>query len=292
MFKIKFLRNILLTSLAVVITFPLYNYFIAYPAFIEALSEEAEDVSVRITTHLSSDSLKGKESGNVQLAINSEQVETVKKDLNIIKIKVYSSSGDAVYSTDPNDMHSIGNRKEFNEIIAKGNVYTKTKKKGEYSLEGESIGTAHIIETYVPIMKDDRFLGVIEIYYDVSVAKARFEKIRLQSVVLVIILASGLLSLVFAASLKASKIIRERDQIAEERETLILELKEALKKVKTLRGLLPICSSCNKIRDKKGSWSNVDVYISSHSEAEFTHGYCPECEKKHFPQSTKKISES
>ena len=288
MFKIKFLRNILLTSLAVVIIFPLYNYFIAYPAFIDALSDEAEDVSVRISTHLSSTlKLKEKELGNVQLVINSDEVETVKKDLNIIKIKVYSSSGHAVYSTDPDDMHGISNRKEFNEIIAEGNVYTKIKEKGAHSLEGESIGTSHIIETYVPIMKADKFLGVIEIYYNISAAKARFEKIRLQSIVLVIIMASGLLSLVFAASLKAGNIITERNQIAKERETLILELRKALEKVKTLRGLLPICSSCNKIRDKKGSWSNVDVYISSHSEAEFTHGYCPECEKIHFPQKDK-----
>jgi hypothetical protein len=54
--------------------------------------------------------------------------------------------------------------------------------------------------------------------------------------------------------------------------------------VKTLKGLLPICSACKKIRDDKGYWSQIDAYISKHSEAEFTHGICPECAKKLYPE--------
>ncbi len=71
--------------------------------------------------------------------------------------------------------------------------------------------------------------------------------------------------------------ITERKKAEEEREQLIHELKDALAKVKTLSGLIPICSSCQKIRDDKGYWNQVDDYISKHSEAEFSHGYCPEC---------------
>jgi len=53
-------------------------------------------------------------------------------------------------------------------------------------------------------------------------------------------------------------------------------------KVKTLRGLLPICSHCKKIRDDKGYWNQIEKYIHEHSEADFTHGICPECAKKFF----------
>jgi PAS domain S-box-containing protein len=62
-----------------------------------------------------------------------------------------------------------------------------------------------------------------------------------------------------------------------EREHLIVELKDALACVKTLRGLLPICAWCKKIRDDKGYWTQVETYVKEHSDAEFTHGICPEC---------------
>lgn len=65
-----------------------------------------------------------------------------------------------------------------------------------------------------------------------------------------------------------------------EREELIRELQEALAEVKTLSGLLPICSYCKKIRDDKGYWSRIETYIARHSAAQFTHSICPDCEKK------------
>ncbi len=80
--------------------------------------------------------------------------------------------------------------------------------------------------------------------------------------------------------------ITERKRLWEEREKLIGDLREALKKVKTLSGLLPICSSCKKIRDDKGYWNQIESYISTRSEAEFSHGMCPECMKKLYPDLT------
>ncbi len=77
--------------------------------------------------------------------------------------------------------------------------------------------------------------------------------------------------------------ITERKRIEEEREKLIHELQDALANIKTLRGLLPICSYCKKIRDDKGYWNRIESYIEDHSGAEFTHGMCPECLKKHYP---------
>ncbi|MCK5682176.1 response regulator transcription factor [bacterium] len=67
----------------------------------------------------------------------------------------------------------------------------------------------------------------------------------------------------------------------------VLELRLALEHIKTLQGILPICSFCKKIRDDKGLWDQVETYISQHSEAEFTHGICPECMKEHYPEYCK-----
>jgi hypothetical protein len=66
----------------------------------------------------------------------------------------------------------------------------------------------------------------------------------------------------------------------ERRASLILQLQEAMAKIKTLRGLVPICAWCKKIRDDKGFWSQVESYVEQHSEAQFTHGICPDCLKK------------
>ena len=77
--------------------------------------------------------------------------------------------------------------------------------------------------------------------------------------------------------------ITERKQAEEERKKLINELQQALKEIKTLRGILPLCSFCKKIRDDKGYWEQVDVYIYKYSEADISHSICPECAKEHYP---------
>ena len=78
--------------------------------------------------------------------------------------------------------------------------------------------------------------------------------------------------------------ITDRKLIEEERAKLIEDLQEAVAEVKTLSGLLPICASCKKIRDDKGYWTQIESYIKDHSEAEFSHGICPECAKKLYPE--------
>ena len=66
----------------------------------------------------------------------------------------------------------------------------------------------------------------------------------------------------------------------EEKEELIQNLQEALGQVKTLKGLLPICANCKKIRDDKGYWKQIELYIEEYSDAQFSHGICEECAEK------------
>ena len=77
--------------------------------------------------------------------------------------------------------------------------------------------------------------------------------------------------------------VTERKILEQEREELIENLREALSKVKTLSGLIPICSVCKKIRDDEGYWTQVDEYIREHSPVEFSHGICPDCARKLYP---------
>jgi PAS domain S-box-containing protein len=76
---------------------------------------------------------------------------------------------------------------------------------------------------------------------------------------------------------------RHKEKLEEMVEARTAELKEALGRVKTLSGFLPICASCKKIRDDKGYWSQVEEYISLHAEVEFSHGLCPACSERLYP---------
>lgn len=76
-----------------------------------------------------------------------------------------------------------------------------------------------------------------------------------------------------------AKNITKQKEAELERENLIGDLKNALEEIKTLKGILPICSYCHKIRDDEGAWDQLESYISRHTEAKFSHGICEDCEK-------------
>jgi PAS domain S-box-containing protein len=77
--------------------------------------------------------------------------------------------------------------------------------------------------------------------------------------------------------------ISARKMLESEKEKLISKLEKALEEIKTLKGILPICSLCKKIRDDKGYWQQIESYIRDHSDAEFSHSLCPDCLKKFYP---------
>lgn len=77
-------------------------------------------------------------------------------------------------------------------------------------------------------------------------------------------------------------LVQKLDREIDDHKNTINGLKTAFTEIKTLRGLLPICSHCMKIRDDSGIWNKIEAYISQHSQAEFTHGICPECIKEHY----------
>lgn len=84
------------------------------------------------------------------------------------------------------------------------------------------------------------------------------------------------------------RLLNLQDRLAEK----IGELQEALDQVRTLEGILPICSFCKKIRDDRNYWRQVEDYVGSHSEAKFSHSICPECMSKHYPEVAEKYMKS
>jgi len=89
-----------------------------------------------------------------------------------------------------------------------------------------------------------------------------------------------------AIALENSRNMDRRTEAEAEQHRLIGELQESLANVKLLRGLLPICAWCKKIRDDQGYWTKLEEFIHHHSEAEFSHSICPTCMEKYFPEVT------
>ena len=87
------------------------------------------------------------------------------------------------------------------------------------------------------------------------------------------------------------KDISKQKEAETEREKVITDLKQALEEVKTLSGLIPICSHCKKIRDDTGYWQKVEEYLSKNSDVDLSHGICPDCLQKYHPKQYKKMKE-
>lgn len=84
-------------------------------------------------------------------------------------------------------------------------------------------------------------------------------------------------------SILVATLERNRRQVIEHLETRNTELRHAVEEIKTLHGLLPICMHCKQIRTETEEWVELSEYVRRHSQAEFTHGICPECYRKHYP---------
>lgn len=93
---------------------------------------------------------------------------------------------------------------------------------------------------------------------------------------------SGLIA-VLVIIIGAVIFTRITDPIIERLKETVRKLEKSLREVKTLRGILPICSFCKKIRDDKGYWDQVEVYVTEHTDADFSHSICPDCMAKHYP---------
>ena len=131
----------------------------------------------------------------------------------------------------------------------------------------------------VPLKIQDQVTGVLEV---VDTAANRLSEMDLR---LLEPLAAAATTAVENARLyqRAQQEIAERKRAETAREKTIIELQDALAQVRTLTGLLPMCASCKKIRDDQGYWQAVEVYIRQHSDADFSHGLCPDCARKLYP---------
>jgi PAS domain S-box-containing protein len=161
-----------------------------------------------------------------------------------------------------NNAFATGVGKPLDEIIGRKiwDVFEKNEADKRFALVKKVFaeGNAEEIEVRVPHTRGDT-------YYLTTVKP--------------ILNDSGAVETVICTSKNITKRKLAEIALEKERDNLL----QALKEIKTLAGLLPICSSCKKIRDDKGYWNQIESYISEHSKAEFSHGICPECARRLYP---------
>jgi hypothetical protein len=162
-------------------------------------------------------------------------------------------------------------RKDIKEVLVKIKTFKEITKERYATIKESGVGT--------PI--DQRYDGIFRSFQE----KADLVETKLQDIIasdlshyryLQLFLLVSLISLTLFLLFIFYRYEKQRAK------NLAL-IREALDKVKVLSGLLPICASCNKIRDDKGYWNQIESYIKEHSEAEFSHSICPECAKKLYP---------
>ena len=279
------LRNTLIMSLALATVLPVYDVLFIFPSFTNLLIKSTKDDTESIAKHLASMFISEKPDLNkASLPVDlSSEIRKLKINFDLKRLKVFSKSGEVLYSTNISDIGHVNNHKYFNEVIVLGKVHSKFIHRDAESLEGQKMAV-DVVETYVPLISGGQVLGAFEIYYDITGRKKQLDKLLSRSSVIVFTLAFVLLMVIVILLFKENKTIVERKRAEAEREKLIVELQDAVAKIKTLNGLLPICAHCKKIRDDKGYWKQIESYIIEHSKAEFSHGICPECAKKHYPE--------
>lgn len=170
LFKIRFLRNVLLVAAGGIISMLLIERFVVYPLFSDYLVSITEDDAKRIARHLALD-LKSKRGALTSDAIPDtfraeadRQLET----LGLQKFKIFSPAGEILFSTESAEIGTINQKPYFHQRVAKGEIYTLLVQKERKTAE-EEIAQADVVETYVPLFNPDgRFAGAFEIYFDIT----------------------------------------------------------------------------------------------------------------------------
>lgn len=275
------------TSLGAVIILGGFNLFVLTPAFTDMIVEKNETKAVKIAEHLLGDFLAdpSQERGPISPRFK-QQVATAVNNFSLMKLKVFSADGRTIFSTTDSDIGEVNKYDYFHNRVARGEIFTKLIVKDSKTLENKLIAV-DVVETYVPIMTAGQFRGALEIYLDITQDRQKLHNLLFRMHVSMAILSTLLLLIVLFIARKAYLSFLEQEKSEAEKQTLIAELKKALEEVKTLRGIIPICSYCKQIRDDQGMWKKLEAYIHEHSEAHFSHGICPDCYAKQMEELPK-----
>ena len=168
-FRTPLWRNFLVISLVVSAILPFYSVFYIIPSFNMQLTKNTENEAIRTASYLRYLIIEEKaELTKVSLSdADISEIKRLAKHFQLEKLKIFSKQGEVIFSTTPDDIGEINEYNYFQNVVAKGNVYTKVIQKDNKSMEGRIV-TADVVETYVPLVSNGTFIGAFEIYYDIT----------------------------------------------------------------------------------------------------------------------------
>ncbi len=215
--KLSYLRNILIVAVIIATLLAVGDILFIYPSFSNLLTKNKEDEATRMAAHLKSYIIPDQTELSSDLLSPElfHEIQDHSKHFKLMRLKIFSKSGETLYSTDPKDIGKINKNRYFFDIVAKGNTYAQVVKKGTKSLEGQKF-QVHVVETYIPIMTNDAFRGAFEIYYNITDAKNRLDKLLFTSSAMSFILAISLLIGIIQALIKVGINVTQREEAEEE----------------------------------------------------------------------------
>jgi len=175
-FLVKQTLILIIVSLLFAILIPVGNVFYIFPSFKQAIIKNAEIETERITQYFVKELLI---EGNLPKKFSNadQKIQMLKQPLNFFKMRIFSPTGTIIYSTKNEEIGTQNTKKYFHEIVSLGQKFTKVVEKNTgKTQEGKSL-TIDVVETYVPVMDGDKFIGAFELYYDITDRSERFSKV-------------------------------------------------------------------------------------------------------------------
>lgn len=201
-----------LTTCLLALSFPLYAMFWIHPHFTNIVTFEKEVNAKQIANHISKMLiLDSTEKTITQKNITDSFIATLEEaqlDFDLTKVKVFSSRGEVLHSTDNQDIGDINTNPYFTDLISKGKIFSKIVHKNEKTMEGEVV-KKDVVETYVPLLRDQHFIGAFEIYYDITYSDHIIGKFVAQSHIIILMISVLLLLSIMSISLSAIFYLRK-----------------------------------------------------------------------------------
>jgi len=205
----------------------------------------------------------------------AENEQKVYQPLNVVRERILGEKGQAL---EKKTRQLLMNWKPIREEVVR---FLKSGNKKEAILITKAKGADHVVKLETKMLelasyarkKADRFLEL-----------ARTSQSSLENITVILTLGGVFLSVIIAF-IATYLFVKAEKELQDKRS----KLQKTLEEIKTLRGIIPICSYCKKIRDDEGLWKQMEEYIHAHSEAEFSHSICPSCMRKHYPERSESI---
>lgn len=215
--------GLVIASCLFVLTFPLYSIFWVYPHFTKIVTFEKEVSAKQIASHISKMLVLDSATNTItRESITDHFIKILKEaqsDFDLTKIKIFSSQGEVVYSTDTKDIGDLNTKPYFTGIVSKGKIFSKVVQNNEKTMEGEVV-KKDVVETYVPLMRKMHFIGAFEIYYDITYSGHNTYKFAAKSLTIVIVTSLFLLVCILLISFSAITYLKKQRKTENEMEKL------------------------------------------------------------------------